>query len=370
MNWDCPYSIHMNRKLIHRLSLTLTAGLFLALAQGAVEAGRETGAPFHLAFGIAVGVLTVVWVAGVRKVRPEAFPLALSVLAAVGLSGLTGTAADPAVKVAHAAFSHLAFALAAAGAAMTSDSWEARLGVADGGFPTLRSLAWLTPAAVVMQVALGAAYRHEMTGLIPHVSWAFVAAMFVIMTAAFTMTQCGEHPAFEERAQNGLAPAPTPCEFPGQLEPRRSGLCAFEEHAQNGLAPAPTPCEFPGRLEPRRSGLCAFEERAQNGLAPAPTPCEFPGRLEPRRSGLCALKKISIWLISITGVQLILGVVALIGRLAENEAARSAWMVVSTTSHVLTGAVVLALTMALSAQTLRHVEPAAETNLTATGQNG
>lgn len=267
----------MNRKLIHRLSLVLTAGLFLALAQGAVEVGRETGAPFHMAFGIAVGVLTLVWVAGVRRVRPEAFLLALSVLAAVGFSGLTGTADTAAIKVAHAAFSHLAFALAAAGAAMTSDSWEAKLAVADGGFPTLRSLAWMTPAAVVMQVAFGAAYRHKMTGLIPHVSWAFVAAMFVIMTAAFTMTQCGKHPA---------------------------------------------------------------------------------------------LKRLSIWLISITGVQLILGVVALIGRIAENEAARSAWMVVSTTSHVLTGAMVLALTMALSAQTLRHVEPAAATDLAATGQNG
>lgn len=267
----------MNRKQIHRLSLALTAGLFLALAQGAVEVGRNTGAPFHMAFGMAVGVLTLVWAIGIRKVRPEAFPLAMSVIAAVGFSGLTGTADTPAIKVAHAAFSHLAFALAAAGAAMTSESWEAKLAVADGGFPTLRSLAWLTPASVVMQIALGAAYRHKMTGLIPHVSWAFVAAIFVIMTAAFTMTQCGKHPA---------------------------------------------------------------------------------------------LQKLSIWLISITGIQLILGVVALIGRIAEEEAARSAWMVFSTTSHVLTGALVLALTMALSAQTLRHVEPAGITGLAATGQNG
>lgn len=267
----------MNRKQIYWFSLALTAGLFLALAQGAVEVGRSPATSSHAVFGAVVGLLTLVWVVGVRKVRPEAFPLALSVLVAVGLSGLTGTATDPLVKVAHAASSHLAFALAAAGAAMISDSWEVKLAVADGGFPTLRSLAWLTPATVVMQIALGAAYRHKMTGLIPHVSWAFVAAIFVIMTAAFTMTQCGKHPA---------------------------------------------------------------------------------------------LKKLSIWLISITGVQLILGVVALIGRLAEAEASRSAWMVASTTSHVLTGAVVLALTMALGAQTLRHVEPAGATDLAATGQNG
>ncbi len=198
-------------------------------------------------------------------------------LAAVAISGWTGVIATPTGKVVHSAFSHLAFALAAAGAAITSDSWEARLAVADGGFPTLRSLAWITPTTVLIQVVLGAAYRHKMTGLIPHVSWAFVAAMFVIMTAAFTMTQCGKHPA---------------------------------------------------------------------------------------------LKRISITLISITGVQLLLGVVALFGRMSAGDGIGSAWMVVSTTSHVLTGAVVLALTMALSAQTLRHVEPAEATGLAASGQNG
>lgn len=159
---------------------------------------------------------------------------------------------------------------------MTSESWEAKLAFADGGFPTLRSLAWITPTAVTIQVALGAAYRHQMTGLIPHVAWAFVAAMAVIMTAAFTMTQCGKHPA---------------------------------------------------------------------------------------------LRRLSIALISITAVQLVLGVTALFGRMAEGSAG-SAWRVIAAASHVLTGAVVLALTLALAAQTLRHVEPVEARGLAATGQNG
>ncbi len=257
--------------------MVLAAGLFLVLAQGAVEVSQSAASKLHLPVGILIGVLAAVWTAGVRKVRPEAFTLALAALAAIAVSGWTGMIDTPAGKVAHAAFSHLAFALAAAGAAMTSDSWEARLAVADGGFPTLRSLAWITPTTVLMQVVLGAAYRHKMTGLIPHVSWAFVAAMFVIMTAAFTMTQCGKHPA---------------------------------------------------------------------------------------------LRRISITLISITGLQLLLGVVALYGRLSESGGAGNAWMVLSTTSHLLTGAIVLALTMALSAQTLRHVEPAEATGLAASGQNG
>jgi hypothetical protein len=266
----------MNRLMLHRLSLALVAGLFLVLVQGTVETGPSTASTQHLVFGIGIGLPAVVWAAMVRRIRPEAFAVAVAALASIAVSGWSGTVNAPAAKVAHAVFSHLAFALAAAGAAMTSESWEAKLAVADGGFPTLRSLAWIAPAAVAIQVALGAAYRHQMTGLIPHVSWAFVAAMAVIMTAAFTMTQCARHQALE---------------------------------------------------------------------------------------------RLSIALISVTGVQLVLGVAALIGRLAEGGAG-SGWRVVATSSHVLTGAIVLALTLALSAQTLRHVEPANAAGLAATRQNG
>lgn len=261
----------MTRQFTHRLSVALAAGLFLVLAQGAAETGKTPASQAHLVVGMVIGLLAVVWAASVARTSREALPLAVLVLAAVAASGWTGTILTPTAKVAHAVFSHLAFGLAAAGWAMTSESWAAKLAVADGGFPSLRSLAWFTPASVTIQVALGAAYRHELTGLIPHVSWAFVAAMAVIMTAAFTMTQCGKHPA---------------------------------------------------------------------------------------------LRRLSIGLISVTGVQLVLGVTALVGRLAEGVAA---WKVLATTSHVLTGAIVLALTLALSAQTLRHVEPAGEAGLARNG---
>ncbi|HNY41547.1 MAG TPA: hypothetical protein PKJ41_14195 [Bryobacteraceae bacterium] len=266
----------MSRTILHRISLALVTGLFLALAQGVVETGQTKASQPHLVMGIAVGLLAMVWSAAVRKTRPEAFALSILVLGAIAASGWSGMVLTPAAKVAHAVFSHLAFGLAAGGAAMTSESWEAKLAFADGGFPTLRSLAWITPAAVTIQVALGAAYRHQMTGLIPHVAWAFVAAMAVIMTAAFTMTQCGKHPA---------------------------------------------------------------------------------------------LRRLSIALISITAVQLVLGVTALFGRMAESSAG-SAWRVIAAASHVLAGAVVLALTLALAAQTLRHVEPVEARGLAATGQNG
>jgi len=257
--------------MTHRLSLILVAGLFLVLAQGAVESGKTQASQPHLLVGIGVGLLAIVWAAAVSKARREALPVAILALAAMAASGWSGMILTPAAKVAHAVFSHLAFGLAAAAAAMTSESWAAKLAVADGGFPSLRSLAWFTPASVTVQVALGAAYRHELTGLIPHVSWAFVAAMAVIMTAAFTMTQCGKHPA---------------------------------------------------------------------------------------------LRKLSIGLISVTGVQLILGVSALVGRLADGVAA---WKVLAAAAHVLMGAIVLALTLALSAQTLRHVEPADEAGLASNG---
>lgn len=268
----------MTLALTHRVSIVLAGLLFAALAQGAVAVSLGRSLAGHGALGWATAAVALVWVVGVKKTRPEAVWLAVMTLAAIGFSGAAGLVESPEWKIVHAAVSQLSFGLAVAAAAMTSAEWEARQVVADGGFPTLRSLAWMTPTTVVVQVGLGAAYRHEVTGLIPHVAWAFVAALFVIMTAAFTLTQCG---------------------------------------------------------------------------------------------GNRALKRWALALIWVTSVQLVLGVTALVGRMtAVDGAAPTVWMVVSTTTHVLTGAIVLALTMGLGAQTLRHVEPARAEGLAATGHNG
>ncbi len=98
-----------------------------------------------------------------------------------GLAGVLGTLAL-----------HLALLGAVQGALRTSGAWRApRLTLADGGWPTLRSLAWATPLGVAAQIVLGLAYRFQLTGIVPHVVWAFAAAIVVMMFGSFTLTLAG-----------------------------------------------------------------------------------------------------------------------------------------------------------------------------------
>jgi hypothetical protein len=85
----------------------------------------------------------------------------------------------------------LAIFLAAAGVCLVvrvSRAWREPLVLRDSGWPSLRTLAWVSPTAVAAQVVLGAAYRHELAGVMAHVSWAFAAAIVVLTTAIIVLT--------------------------------------------------------------------------------------------------------------------------------------------------------------------------------------
>lgn len=113
---------------------------------------------------------------------------ALAAFAAVGAG-----AARP-WSVALAVSLHTLFAVMMILAARSSRTWAAGpRPFPDSGFPSLRMLAWLAPAAILIQIALGAAYRNEMLGLVPHVSWAFLAAIVALVQALFVLTQDQRH---------------------------------------------------------------------------------------------------------------------------------------------------------------------------------
>ena len=78
----------------------------------------------------------------------------------------------------------------------TSPAWNREVApLEDRGWPSLRSLAWITPAAVLLQIALGAGYRYQALSAIPHAAWAFPVTLLILMLAAFTLTgsTSGEH---------------------------------------------------------------------------------------------------------------------------------------------------------------------------------
>jgi hypothetical protein len=190
--------------------------------------------------------------------------LALGLVVSGTLPSMAG--GEPGLEAALAWAGHVLFAGTALLLLATSKAWRGtRTAVADSGFPSLRSLAWVAPVAVLAQVALGAAYRHKVIGAIPHVVWAFGAAIIVMMAGAFA-----------------LGPAA------GQV------------------------------------------------------------------------RKISIAMISAAGLQVVLGVAALLARMSET--APGPLMKAATLLHLGTGSMVLGLTAAWSAWILRDAEPAGAQN--------
>lgn len=94
-------------------------------------------------------------------------------------------------QIAHAVLAQGLLASAFLAAFESSPAWNRAEPLEDGGWPRLRHLAWLTPAVTLLQISLGAAFRHKALGLVPHVSWAFATAICVMMAGTFVLTQQG-----------------------------------------------------------------------------------------------------------------------------------------------------------------------------------
>jgi cytochrome c oxidase assembly protein subunit 15 len=96
----------------------------------------------------------------------------------------------------------LFFSTTVAIALFTSKSWlQGAEIVEDHGWPSLRSLAIVTPAMVLAQIALGAAFRHRAIGVLPHVLFSMVVTLAVLFTATFVMHQFPEHRALSAAAK-------------------------------------------------------------------------------------------------------------------------------------------------------------------------
>ena len=52
---------------------------------------------------------------------------------------------------------------------------------------SLRSLALVSPWLVLLQIGLGAAYRHKLTGVLPHMAGAMLIAGFLLIVCAIVM---------------------------------------------------------------------------------------------------------------------------------------------------------------------------------------
>ena len=158
----------------------------------------ETG---HRMIATVVGMLTVILAIWIARIEKRAWMrrlgwVAVSLVVAQGLlGGATVLLLQPApISMAHACLAQLFFSVTVAIAVFTSRKWqEGPEPVEDYGWPSLRSLAILTPVLILVQIALGAGFRHRAFGLLPHVVGAMLVPLVILLTGIFVLQQFPKH---------------------------------------------------------------------------------------------------------------------------------------------------------------------------------
>ncbi len=118
----------------------------------------------------------------------------LLVWTAVGLFALEGWVGWLGGAVLHASLAPLVFSLFVAIAVVSSSGWNEKPELAeDRAAPTLRLLAIATPPLIVLQIMLGAAYRHKLTGLLPHLVGAMFVSLPILVLAMLILQRHPEH---------------------------------------------------------------------------------------------------------------------------------------------------------------------------------
>lgn len=201
-----------NRSL-HRFAVFTAASTFLLLIAGALVTSNDAGLSVptwplasgsffppmvggirwewsHRLVAGFVSILTIIlaiWgqrVESRRWVRNLAWGALGLVIAQAILGGITVRFdLPPWVSSAHATLAELFFVAVISLAVFTSKWWSSELpSLEDSGSPHLRTLTVWTSALILLQVVLGAAFRHNAFGIVPHVIGAIIVTGMVFWT--------------------------------------------------------------------------------------------------------------------------------------------------------------------------------------------
>lgn len=174
----------------------IVSGAFITSTNVALPAGHaESGVGVHRAIALlAIAVLC----AGIVAVRSTG---AARIALGTALVSLIASAAigwnyplSPGAAVWHAALAHL-FTAAIAVALVLGSSTHPANPLPAGSYSGLRPAAMAMPPAVFTQIVLGALYRHQIAGIMPHMLGAMVAALLTMIVSAIVLQY------FSERAE-------------------------------------------------------------------------------------------------------------------------------------------------------------------------
>jgi len=200
-------------RALHRFAVFTAGCTFLLLIAGALVTSNDAGLAVpdwplsygslwppmvggimyehgHRMIATLVGILTIVlavW-AWRRESRPWVRNLAWAALALVVAQGVLGGITvkfllPPPVSSAHATLAELFFITIVSLAVFTSRWWLSALPqLEDRGSPSLHALTVWTSVLILLQIVLGAAFRHNAFGIIPHIIGAVIVTGMVFWT--------------------------------------------------------------------------------------------------------------------------------------------------------------------------------------------
>ena len=209
----------MKNPWLHRFAILLAVCALALIADGAVVGSGTQPAlstvAMHLTAAITMSLLTVALVLWLilADSRPEGRRLGWITLAIAALEGVVGISSVQSMVprtagIAHALLAQLFFAALVAIAMVTSQAWSRGSEyVNDYGWPSNRSLAILTPIMVLLQIALGAAFRQKALTLLPHVLGAMFVALVILLEGIFVLQQFSAHRALRLAAKTLLGVA-------------------------------------------------------------------------------------------------------------------------------------------------------------------
>lgn len=184
--------LYMANRSLHRYAILVAVFTFALVITGALVTSYSEHPPaylqpLHLAIASVVGLLLLglaLWLRG-----PAWF-----LFAGIVLEAVLGLGRGPAIVALHALLAQLIFAGAVAISVITSESWNRPSeSLEDSRRLSFRKLSLITLSLLVLQVALGAAYRHNAMGVLPHIIGALVVTIVILLLAVLVTNQYPEH---------------------------------------------------------------------------------------------------------------------------------------------------------------------------------
>jgi heme A synthase len=194
----------MRKPWLHRCALLLAVFTFIVIVLGAsfTSEMRLPGAapPFpvvsapgleqaHRIGGYAVAVCTVgfaLWYSA---------PLGWGALVIVILQSFLGG-----IPVLHALLSPIFLSVVVGIALLTSKDWQAEPKPVESQWDRLGTLGIAIPILVVLQITLGAAFRHNAIGVLWHILNAMIVLLVILCAGIFVLRQYPEHPSLRPAA--------------------------------------------------------------------------------------------------------------------------------------------------------------------------